>query len=111
MSELEGERLSAAEIVDLSKRYTLFDWVAQSKIAPIPVVSASGVYFTGADGKRYLDFNSQLMSVNAGHGDPRIAEAVAKQVRELAYVSSAAMTTEVRALLGRKLAELFPGDI
>ena len=106
-----GERLSAAEIVELSKRYTLFDWVAQSKSSPLAVSSASGVYFTGADGKRYLDFNSQLMSVNAGHGDPRIAEAVAKQMREVAYVSSAGMTTEVRALLGRKLAELYPGDI
>lgn len=111
MSEQGDEHLSAAEIVELSKRYTLFDWVAQSKFQPLPIASASGVYFTGVDGKRYLDFNSQLMSVNAGHGDPRIAEAVAKQVRELAYVSSAAMTTEVRALLGRKLAERFPGDI
>jgi taurine---2-oxoglutarate transaminase len=107
----EVQRLSAEEIVALSKRYTLFDWVAQSKFTPLPVVSASGVYFTDASGKRYLDFNSQLMSVNAGHGDRRIAEAVAAQVRDLAYVNSAAMTTEVRALLGRKLAELFPGDI
>lgn len=105
------EALSAAEIVALSKRYTLFDWIAQSKASPLPVVSASGVYFTDADGKRYLDFNSQLMSVNAGHSDPRIAEAVAEQVRNLAYVSSAGMTTEVRARLGQKLAELFPGDI
>jgi taurine---2-oxoglutarate transaminase len=111
VGEQGGDRLSAAEIVELSKRYTLFDWVDQSKASPLPVVSAEGVYFTGADGTRYLDFNSQLMSVNAGHGDPRIADAVAKQVRELAYVSSAGMTTEVRALLGRKLAELFPGDI
>ncbi|MGH8988587.1 MAG: aminotransferase class III-fold pyridoxal phosphate-dependent enzyme [Acidimicrobiales bacterium] len=111
MAEQDGGRLSAEEIVELSKRYTLFDWVAQSKVSPFPIASASGVYFTGADGKRYLDFNSQLMSVNAGHGDARIADAVARQVRELAYVSSAGMTTEVRALLGRKLAELFPGDI
>jgi taurine---2-oxoglutarate transaminase len=103
--------LSASEIVELSKRYTLFDWVKQSAASPIPVVSAKGVYFYDADGRRYLDFNSQLMSVNIGHGDERVAEAVAQQVRELAYVSSAAMTSEVRALLGQKLAELFPGDI
>jgi taurine--2-oxoglutarate transaminase len=103
--------LSASEIVELSKRYTLFDWVKQSTAAPIPVVSAKGVYFYGADGTRYLDFNSQLMSVNIGHGDERVADAVARQVRDLAYVSSAAMTSEVRALLGRKLAELYPGDI
>lgn len=111
MSEQGRERLSAEEIVELSKRYTLFDWAVQSKISPLPVASASGVYFTGVDGKRYLDFNSQLMSVNAGHSDPRIADAVSEQVHELAYVNSAGLTTEVRALLGQKLAELFPGDI
>jgi taurine--2-oxoglutarate transaminase len=103
--------LSAAEMVELSKRYTLFDWAAQSKLNPIPVERAEGVYFYDPDGKRYLDFNSQLMSVNIGHGDKRVAEAVARQVADLAYVNSAAMTTEVRALLGQKLAELFPGDI
>ena len=106
-----GGHLSAAEIVELSKRYTLFDWIAQSKAAPVPVASAKGVYFTDPDGKRYLDFNSQLMSVNIGHGDERVAQAIAAQVRQLAYVSSAGMTSEVRALLGQKLAGLFPGDI
>ena len=111
MGDQRGEQLSAEQIVEMSKRYTLFDWVAQSSFSPLPVASASGVYFTDVAGKRYLDFNSQLMSVNAGHGDPRIADAVTRQVRQLAYVNSAAMTTEVRALLGRKLAELFPGDI
>ncbi len=103
--------LSPEQIVEWSKRYTLFDWAAQSKLAPLPVVAAKGVYFFGADGKRYLDFNSQLMSVNIGHGDPRVVEAVAKQIEQLAYVNSAVMTTEVRARLGRKLAEIFPGDL
>ncbi len=106
-----GQVLSSAQIVELSKRYTLFDWVAQSRISPLPVARAEGSYFYDCDGKRYLDFNSQLMSVNIGHGDPRVAAAVARQMREVAYVNSAAMTTEVRALLGAKLAQLFPGDI
>ena len=103
--------LSAAEVVEWSKRYTLFDWAAQSKVSPMPVASAKGVYFYDCDGNRYLDFNSQLMSVNIGHGDPRVVEAIAEQAGRLAYVNSAAMTSEVRARLGRKLAELYPGDI
>lgn len=107
----ERGQLSTSEIVELSKRHTLFDWAAQSAVSPLPVARAEGVYFYDSDGKRYLDFNSQLMSVNIGHGDARVASAVARQVAELAYVNSAAMTTEVRALLGAKLAELFPGDI
>ncbi len=106
----QTHELSADEIVEWCKRYTLYDWSAQSKVSPIPVVDAKGVYFTDANGKRYLDFNSQLMCVNIGHGDERVIEAIARQARKLAYASPF-MATEPRALLGRKLAELFPGDI
>jgi taurine---2-oxoglutarate transaminase len=49
--------------------------------------------------------------VNIGHGDPRVLEAIARQAEQVSYVSSAHMATAPRALLGRKLAELFPGDI
>ena len=102
--------LSAEEIVSLSKRYTLYDWSAQSKIMPLPVDRAEGVYFYTTDGKRYLDFNSQLMGVNIGHGDKRVIDAVAKQGEKLPYISPF-MAFETRALLGQKLAELWPGDM
>jgi len=64
--------LTAAEIVELSRRYTLFDWQAQAKATPIAVDRAEGVYFWSVDGTRYLDMNSQLMGVNIGHGDQRV---------------------------------------
>jgi taurine--2-oxoglutarate transaminase len=102
--------LSADEIVALSKRYTLYDWQAQSKAMPLPVERAEGVYFYTVDGTRYLDFNSQLMGVNIGHSDKRVLDAIAKQAETLPYISPF-MAFEGRALLGRKLAELFPGDI
>jgi taurine---2-oxoglutarate transaminase len=102
--------LSAAEIVELSKRYTLYDWSAQSKIMPLPVERAEGVYFWTADGKRYLDFNSQLMGVNIGHGDKRVIDAIARQGAQLPYITPFA-AFETRALLGQKLAELWPGDM
>jgi taurine--2-oxoglutarate transaminase len=102
--------LSADEIVALSKQYTLYDWMAQSAADPLPVDHAKGVYFWTTDGKRYIDFNSQLMSVNAGHGDRRIIEAIKRQAEKLAYVNPF-LAHEPRALLGKKLAELLPGDI
>ena len=102
--------LSASQIVELSKRYTMFDWQAQSKAAPIAVDRAEGVYFWDVDGNRYLDLNSQLWSVNAGHGDPRIVAAIAAQAERLAFVSPF-QTYEERALLGQKIADLLPGDI
>ena len=102
--------LSAEEIVELSKRYTLYDWSAQSKIMPMPVERAEGVYFSTVDGTRYLDFNSQLMGVNIGHGDKRVIDAIAKQGETLPYITPFA-AYETRALLGQKLATLWPGDL
>ena len=102
--------MSAEEIVDLSRKYTLYEWSAQSAADPIPVDRAEGVYFYTPDGRRFLDFNSQLMSVNIGHGDKRVVEAIKAQADKLAYVNPF-MAHEPRARLGKKLAELAPGDI
>ncbi|MDB4993959.1 MAG: gabT [Myxococcaceae bacterium] len=102
--------MSAEEIVRLSKKHTMFEWSAQSAVDPIPVASAKGSCFFTPDGKRWLDFNSQLMSVNIGHGDTRVIDAIQKQAAKLAYANPF-MAHEGRARLGQKLAELCPGDI
>jgi taurine---2-oxoglutarate transaminase len=102
--------MTGEEMVALTKKHTLFEWSAQSKVDPIPVAGAKGVYFWTPEGKRYLDFNSQLMSVNIGHGDPRVVEAISQQAATLAYANPF-MATEPRARLGAKLAQITPGDI
>jgi taurine---2-oxoglutarate transaminase len=102
--------LTAEEISELCLRHTLYDWSAQAALTPLVVTGAKGVHFHTADGRRFIDFNSQLMCVNAGHGDRRIIEAIKRQADQLAYINPA-MATEPRARLGRKLAELLPGDI
>ncbi len=102
--------MTADELVALSRQYTLYEWSAQNAVDPIPVERAEGVYFYSPDGKRYLDFNSQLMSVNIGHGDKRVVRAIADQAEKLAYANPF-MAHEPRALLGKKLAEIAPGDI
>src|SRR5712692_2551510 len=102
--------LGAEEITDLCLRHTLYDWSAQAGLKPMAVESAKGVYFHTVDGRRFIDFNSQLMCVNAGHGDRRIIEAIKQQAEQLPYISPF-MAHEPRARLGRKLAELLPGDI
>jgi taurine--2-oxoglutarate transaminase len=105
MTTMTGE-----EMVALARRHTLFEWSAQRTIDPIPVASAKGVYFWTPEGKRFLDFNSQLMCVNIGHGDERVVRAIQDQAAVLAYANPF-MATEPRARLGAKLAALTPGDI
>lgn len=107
---MSDKQLSSQEIVFLCKQHTLFEWSAQSAVDPIPVARAKGSCFYTPDGKRFLDFNSQLMSVNIGHGDGRVIDAIKRQVETLAYANPF-MAHEPRARLGKKLAELCPGDI
>ena len=102
--------MTGQEIVDLTKKHTLFEWSAQSKVDPIPVAKAKGIYFWTPEGKRFIDFNSQLMSVNIGHGDERVIRAISEQAATLCYANPF-MATEPRARLGAKLAEITPGDI
>ena len=102
--------MSGEEIVALSKRHTIFEWSAQSKVDPIPIARAQGIYFWTPEGKRYIDFNSQLMCVNIGHGDERVVRAIQEQAAVLAYANPS-MATEPRARLGAKLATVTPGDI
>jgi taurine--2-oxoglutarate transaminase len=102
--------MTGQEIVDLTRKHTIFEWSAQSKVDPIPVARAKGIYFWTPEGKRFIDFNSQLMSVNIGHGDERVVRAIAAQAETLAYANPF-MATEPRARLGAKLAQICPGDI
>jgi len=102
--------MTAEEIVELTRRHTIFSWSAQGSVNPIPMVRGEGIYFWDASGKRYIDMNSQLMCVNIGHGNRRVIEAIQRQAEELAYAGPG-MASPVRARIGRMLAELTPGDL
>ena len=104
------ESMTGEQIVELCRRHTLFEWSAQSAVDPIPVARAKGIYFWTPEGKRFIDFNSQLMCVNIGHGDERVIRAINEQAATLPYANPF-MATDVRARLGAKLAEITPGDI
>jgi taurine--2-oxoglutarate transaminase len=107
---LEANLSTGTGMIDACRRHTLFEWSAQGHVDPIPVARAKGVHFWTPEGKRYIDFNSQLMCVNIGHGHERVIRAVQEQAARLAYANPF-MATEARARLGVKLAEICPGDI
>ena len=84
MSVAERTTMSGQEMVALSKQHSLFEWSAQASIDPIPVARAKGIHFWTPEGKRFIDFNSQLMCVNIGHGDERVIKAIQDQAATLA---------------------------
>jgi len=90
--------------------YTFFSWAVQGTIQPIHAVRAKGVYLYGEDGKRYIDFSSQLMNVNIGHGRSEVTEAVVQQMKAVSYVAPS-FATDVRGQLGKKLADITPGNL
>jgi taurine--2-oxoglutarate transaminase len=102
--------MNTSEIIDLCKRHTMFSWAAQGGVDPIAVDRARGIHFWDTDGKRYIDFNSQLMCVNIGHNHPKVVEAIKRQADKLcfAYPGTA---TEPRARLGKLLADVVGGGI
>ena len=98
------------EVLHNNLAYTLFSWSKQKGIDPICVQRAEGVYLYDFNGKRYLDFSSGLMNVNIGHGDQRVTHAVVKQMQEVSYVTPSC-ATRVRGELGKKLADICPGNL
>jgi taurine--2-oxoglutarate transaminase len=98
------------QIVEDAKRYVLYSWSVQDQINPIAVAGAEGRHFWDYDGKRYLDFASQLVNVSIGHQHPKIIAAIKEQAEQLATIGPP-MATESRSRLGKLLAEVTPGDL
>ncbi|MGA1467211.1 MAG: aspartate aminotransferase family protein, partial [Phycisphaerales bacterium] len=60
--------MGSKEMIEACLKHSLFSWSATGKVAPIPVARAEGIHLYSPEGRRWIDFNSQLMSVNIGHG-------------------------------------------
>lgn len=102
--------LTHEELVKQNKKYTMASWTAQSNWNPISMSKAEGVYFWDADGKQYLDWSSQLMNVNVGHGHPHVIKAVQDQIAQMGHAYPG-IATEPRAKLGKLLQEITPAGL
>ena len=71
------------------------------------VVRADGSSFWDAEGREYLDFASQLVATNLGHGNVAVQQAIAQQARTLPYIAPA-FATEARAQLSGALLRVLP---
>jgi taurine--2-oxoglutarate transaminase len=110
MAIVEANPNLGAQIVADAKEHVLYSWSVQSQINPIAVAGAEGRHFWDYDGKRYLDFASQLVNVNIGHQHPKIIAAIKEQADKLCTIGPP-MANESRSTLGRMLAEVTPGDL
>ena len=102
--------MNEQQMIDLCKQHTMYTWAASGAVKPLPVDRAEGIYFYTTSGKRFIDFNSQLMSMHIGHNNPRVNAALTAQLDKLQFIFPGT-ATEPRARLGKLLSEVVPGDI
>src|SRR6266536_2499528 len=100
MATTENRAAEGQRIQREAKQYVLHSWSVQNAIAPIAVAGAEGRYFWDYDGKRYLDFASQLVNVSIGHQHPKVIAAIKEQADQLCTIGPP-MATESRSRLGR----------
>ncbi|HVN05609.1 MAG TPA: aminotransferase class III-fold pyridoxal phosphate-dependent enzyme [Bryobacteraceae bacterium] len=101
---------SSQEIVHWTRELNYGTWRFQKNWNPLHIVDAEGCYFIDVDGKRYLDFSSQLMCVNLGHKNPAVIRAIEEQARALPYIAPS-YATDVRVELSRLLTEVLPANL
>jgi taurine--2-oxoglutarate transaminase len=110
MSAIDTNQGLGAQVVADAKDYVLYSWSVQDAINPIAIAGAEGRHFWDYDGKRYLDFASQLVNVSIGHQHPKVIAAIKEQADRLCTIGPP-MASESRSRLGRLLAEVTPGDL
>jgi taurine---2-oxoglutarate transaminase len=99
--------MDADEIRRIVRETNYVTWRRQGGWDPLVLTRAEGSHFWDSNGRKYLDFSSQLIATNLGHGNPRVAEAIAAQARTLAYAAPG-FATEARARLSQSLLEVLP---
>ncbi len=96
---------------DLDALWMPFTANRQFKAAPRLLVSARGMYYGSADGRRILDGAAGLWCVNAGHGRREIVNAVQRQAAQMDYAPAFQMGHPQQFELASRVASLLPGDL
>ena len=92
------------------RAHVFHSWSAQGALDPIVVAGGEGAWFWDEEGRRYLDFASQMVNLNLGHQHPRLVAAIVEQAGRLATIGPS-FANDVRSEAARLIAERAPGDL
>ena len=99
--------LSNAEVAEADTSAVFHSWSAQGSLAPLPLAGGSGSVVWDHEGRRYLDFSSQLVFTNLGHQHPKVVAAIVEQAQTMATVAPA-HASAVRAQAARLITARAP---
>ena len=92
------------------RAHVFHSWSAQGSLSPVVVAGAEGSWFWDEEGRRYLDFSSQLMNVNIGHQHPKLVAAIQEAAGTLCTIAPF-HANAARSEAARLITELAPGDL
>ncbi|QOT24095.1 aspartate aminotransferase family protein [Paenarthrobacter sp. YJN-D] len=106
-TETESE---AERAYRLDRKHVFHSWSAQDALDPMVITRAEGSFVWDGDGKRYVDFSSQLVNTNVGHQHPKVVAAIQAQAGTLCTIAPP-YANDVRSEAARLIAEVTPGDL
>jgi 4-aminobutyrate aminotransferase len=101
--------MTKEEIIRKYKEY-LFPSVATYYTEPLVTDHASMQYLWDVDGNKYLDFFGGIVTISAGHANPRITSKIKAQIDKLQHASTVFPNAAIVAI-AEKLAQITPGEI
>jgi len=110
MSDHAPDPARGARVVAMDRAHVFHSWAAQKSLQPLAIAAAEGCWFWDYDGKRYLDFSSQLINTNIGHQHPKVTAAIAAQAATLATIAPQ-HANEARGEAATRIAALAPDGL
>lgn len=77
---------------------------------PLVLSEGQGVRVRDPEGHEYLDLFSGILTTSVGHCNPKVVDAVTRQMKTLGHVSTL-YATEPQVEAARKLADIAPGSL
>lgn len=108
--DLDATPLNSSWIARSHSKFNITSWSLQTDTPPMVVEGGEGCWFWDSYGKRYLDFQSQLVNLNLGHQHPDVVRAIQEQAGRLCYIGPS-MANDMRSRLAHAIAQVVPGDL
>lgn len=103
----EANPARGQEVLKLDREHVFHSWSAQGTLNPMLIQGAEGSYVWDYDGKRYLDFSSQLVNTNIGHQHPKLVKAIQEQAGRLSTIAPQ-HANDMRGEAAKRIADLAP---
>jgi taurine--2-oxoglutarate transaminase len=101
---------TGAQVFAGDRAHVFHSWSAQARVRPMVVAGGEGCYVWDYDGRRYLDFSSQLVNTNIGHQHPTVVAAIQEQAGRLCTIAPH-HANDRRNEAARLIAELAGDDL